>query len=111
MWFTNYICNGCGAVFREDEIKDVYTMEGEGCMRGPLFDHDECPFCGCEDIVKAVECPACGEYYNGEEDYCENCQKAIHEQNDEFINSVQNYFDIDYEEALKLIIFDLERRA
>ena len=44
MWYTNYICSDCGNVFREDEIKEVYTMEGEGCMRGPMHDHDECPY-------------------------------------------------------------------
>ena len=46
MWYTNWICSDCGNVFREDEIKVVYTMEGEGCMRGPMHDHDECPYCG-----------------------------------------------------------------
>ena len=111
MGFTKYICGDCGEVFDEDEIKEVYYDEGEGVMRGPLFDHFECPECGNEVYDEAVHCPVCEEYYNGEEDYCENCQKAIHEQNDEFIKTVQDYFNLDYGEAIELMLFDLEGRT
>ena len=115
MWYTNYICSDCGNVFREDEIKEVYTMEGEGCMRGPMHDHDECPYCGSEAIAEARECIArCG-YFSEEDtgslDYCPSCQNAIHEQNEEHIENVKKYFNLDYEDAIELILFDLERRV
>ena len=110
MSFTKLYCDNCKTAFDEDELEPIYTMEGEGVMRGPLFDHFECPECGSEVYDEAVQCPVCEEYYNGEEDYCENCQKAIHEQNDDFIKSVQDYFNLDYGEAIELMLFDLVGR-
>ena len=115
MGFTKYICENCGEVFDEDEIKAVYYDEGEGVMRGPLYDHDECPHCGSEDISEARECIACCGYFSGYDpsslDYCESCQNAINEQNSEHIQNVMDYFKIDYEDAIELILFDLERRV
>ena len=115
MGFTKYICENCGEVFDEDEIKEVYTMEGEGVMRGPLYDHDECPHCGSEDISEARECIACCGYFSGYDpsslDYCPSYQNAIHEQNEENIESVKKYFNLDYEDAIEIILFDLERRV
>ena len=115
MGFTKYICENCGEVFDEDEVKAVYYDEGEGVMRGPLYDHDECPHCGSEDISEARECIACCGYFSGYDpsslDYCESCQNAIHEQNEEHIENVKKYFNLDYEDAIELILFDLERRV
>ena len=103
-------CENCHTAVSEDDVIRKSECLGE-CHGVPAWNYyNTCPHCGSDEIYEAQTCPACGEYYNGEEDYCENCQKAIHEQNDEFINSVQNYFDIDYEEALSLIVCELERR-
>ena len=115
MGFTKYICEHCGEVFDEDEVREVYYDEGEGVMRGPLYDHDECPHCGSEDISEARECIACCGYFSGYDpislDYCESCQNAINEQNSEHIQNVMEYFKMDYEDAIELILFDLERRV
>ena len=75
----------------------------------------KCPYCGSEAIAEARECIACcgyfDEYDTNSLDYCPSCQSAIHEQNEEHIENVKKYFNIDYEDAIELILFDLERRV
>lgn len=57
-----YICEECGAVFSEDEIKIAYERHpyGEGYA---TEEHYCCPGCGEGGFEKAVECTRCGEYF------------------------------------------------
>ena len=59
------------------------------------------------ELIGGLEEDGCC-FLNGDD---ENCQKAIHEQNDEFIKTVQDYFNLDYGEAIELMLFDLEGRT
>lgn len=113
MGFTKYICYHCDTVFDEQDAGWDCEMIGEGSMRGPQW-YNTCPNCGSDEYGEARECIACGEYFAEEDasslDYCESCQNAIHELNDEHIEKVKEYFKLDYEDAIELIVFDLERR-
>lgn len=55
------ICNDCGAVFSEDEVKVVY--ENHPCGMGTASEEFHCcPKCGDYGIEEAVQCSLCGEY-------------------------------------------------
>lgn len=55
------ICNECGAVFSEDEVKVEYENHpyGEGYA---TEEFSVCPGCGDFGIEEAVQCNHCGEY-------------------------------------------------
>ena len=114
MGFTKYICHHCDTVFDEQDAGWDCEMIGEGSMRGPLWYHT-CPKCGSDEYGEARECIACCGYFSEEDtgslDYCQSCQNAIHEQNEEHIENVKKHFNLDYEDAIELILFDLERRG
>lgn len=59
------VCCNCGQIFYDSDLIPVFYMEGEGVMRGELFDHYVCPECG-EDVWCSVEevCRDC--YYYDE---------------------------------------------
>ena len=114
MGFTKYICYHCDTVFDEQDAGWDCEMIGEGSMRGPQW-YNTCPNCGSAELSEARECIACcgyfSEYDTNSLDYCLCCQSAIHEQNEEHIENVKKYFNLDYEDAIELILFDLERRV
>ena len=43
-----YVCNHCGEIFYDNELTPIFSWEGEGCMRGQLFEGYKCPECGSE---------------------------------------------------------------
>ena len=38
-----YVCNHCGEIFYDNELTPIFSWEGEGCMRGQLFEGYKCP--------------------------------------------------------------------
>lgn len=71
------ICEECGAVMKEDELVSQKSWLSD--YRGGTYEeYDTCP-CG-GDVKEAVECKACGEYFDKEEmhgGYCEGCLKEL----------------------------------
>ena len=55
------ICNDCGAIFSEDEVKVIRESRpyGEGTASEEFHC---CPHCGGFGIEEAVQCNLCGEY-------------------------------------------------
>ena len=64
-----YVCNHCGKIFYDNELTPIFSWEGEGCMRGQLFEDYKCPECGSEVNDVRDVCPGCF-YYYGEGDQC-----------------------------------------
>ena len=64
-----YVCNHCGEIFYDNELTPIFSWEGEGCMRGQLFEGYKCPECGREVNDVRDVCPGCF-YYYGEGDQC-----------------------------------------
>ena len=64
-----YVCNHCGEIFDDYELTPIFSWEGEGCMRGQLFEGYKCPECGSEVNDVRDVCPGCF-YYYGEGDQC-----------------------------------------
>ena len=65
-----YVCCNCGEMFDEDELIAVYSLEGEGCMQGELFEDYKCPECKKMEIIETVDiCPSC-KWYDKEDDEC-----------------------------------------
>ena len=64
-----YVCNHCGEIFYDNELTPIFSWEGEGCMRGQLFEGYKCPECGSEVNDVRDVCPGCF-YYYGEGDQC-----------------------------------------
>ena len=64
-----YVCNHCGEIFYDNELTPIFSWEGEGCMRGQLFEGYKCPECGSEVSDVRDVCPGCF-YYYGEGDQC-----------------------------------------
>jgi hypothetical protein len=71
------ICGNCGEVFDESKLKTVveYRPYGETYAEEK---YDVCPFCGENNISEAIQCPSCGEYYAGMEDFCEKCKPKVY---------------------------------
>lgn len=71
-----YICEDCGVIFEEAEIKRHLERNGEEL--DPPSCH--CPECGSEFYVELEECDVCGEqhpYYEVYDNVCEGCRAKI----------------------------------
>ena len=86
-----YFCEDCGATFDEDQADWSGSYEGEGVMRGWMWDEMICPKCGSHRIEEGYicwECEKCcyeDEIFEGEDGhfYCEECMKEIEEEEGE----------------------------
>ena len=58
-----YVCNHCGEIFYDNELTPIFSWEGEGCMRGQLFEGYKCPVCDSEVNNVRDVCPSCFYYY------------------------------------------------
>ena len=77
-----YVCNHCGEIFYDNELTPIFSWEGEGCMRGQLFEGYKCPECGSEVNDVRDVCPSCFYYYcegdqcmHGEPDIPDNMKR------------------------------------
>lgn len=69
------ICNCCGNLIEDYELKKTYQCHGYTSLGQPLEEEiDECCSCGGE-YVRASKCKICGEWFDNEDLYgiCEGC--------------------------------------
>lgn len=104
------ICSNCGRVFREDESDFCRELVGEYCGQPAYQDYRVCPECHSDEIGEAVRCPICDEYYDGYEDYCDNCLQYIATSLTGYIGSLQLALGTDYKTTKELIEYELGRR-
>lgn len=74
-----YCCTACGEIHTENEM-DAYVEydTGEGGYGNAMYAILICPECGSEDLVEAVKCPVCNEWYDPDDGgICKDCKKDI----------------------------------
>ena len=98
-----YKCLNCGHLFEEGEQIVSEGLMGE-CHGMKVYERYEmCPVCKSE-YKEASCCSMCGEYFIGEDDYCEDCKKSVVEK---FRKILKNNFTMQEIELLDEI-FDGE---
>lgn len=68
-----YICNNCGHTMETLPWARIY---GDNLLEGYMDERDEsCPCCKRGDMIEAVECKVCGEYFDNSSLYgvCKDC--------------------------------------
>ena len=101
------ICNTCGRSF--DRPATAYQMHYEvDTLRERAY--PICPYCESEEIEESDTCPICGNIKQTAEDYCNDCQAAIHEDVGSFLKEICTRFKIDIDTATEWAMYDIERR-
>ena len=104
------ICNKCGELFKLEDGEDRYELVGE-FWGAPAYDrYKVCPVCGSDEFDEAVRCSICDELYDGEDDYCEDCKSFLEASLTGYIGSLQLSLNLGYEEALKAVKYEIDRR-
>lgn len=69
------ICLDCKEVFSADDLAETYEFHGDYREK-----FTACPVCGGDDIVDAIKCPECGEWYSYEDNsHMDMCDKCVEE--------------------------------
>lgn len=71
---TMYACDNCKEVFAPEEAGNRWEQLGERYTDG--VNYALCPFCGSDEIVDAVRCDGCREYFHPDmldDFFCADC--------------------------------------
>lgn len=61
-----FICQSCKTTTQEENLKKQYETFGlspEELGYGKGVPYLVCPICGCDELMEAIRCDACGEYF------------------------------------------------
>ena len=103
-------CSECGEIFDQSYADVKREHVGEFWGQPAYMNIDICPMCGSEEIYAATRCPICDEYYIGEDDYCYDCKSFLEASVTGYIGNMQLSLNLDYEEALKAVKYEIDRR-
>lgn len=80
-----YLCDYCGSYF--DKPSKIHHRETVGEFTREYVD-EVCPFCGCDSLSHACDCPKCGKHMYAGARLCDDCQKSLLERLTEFADGL-----------------------
>lgn len=92
-----YICNDCGRVSEELEVRREIHTE---LFSEPYEEYDVCPCCGSEDVEECYYCHECGEPISRQcsivgddgKRYCEDCYYKKEDESFNIINYLRRKY-------------------
>lgn len=93
-----YICDNCGAICGEDELREGRVKLGEFWK-----DVAVCPECHSDDVHEAELCRICGTPIR-EGDYCKSCKWELRKIWERAVEAVMERNDLDYTVNEELLI-------
>ena len=103
-----YICNECGDVFTQPELRiDVekhYELSEMGNVPCEEFRSWACPHCGSGDFDVADECVICGDYCKKDAVLCTSCTEELEQKLEEVKVSMSFEYDSDFELAVATVL-------
>lgn len=80
-----YLCDYCGAYF--DKPSKIHHRETVGEFTREYVD-ELCPFCGCDSLSHACDCPKCGKPMCAGARLCDDCRKSLLDRLTEFADGL-----------------------
>lgn len=94
-----YKCDNCGAEFDIEQAQDAFDMDGKATV--------VCPICQIDNIFETKEC-ACGNACEEGKLICIYCEEELNEKFDEFINDIMCDYNLEFDEAITVVVNMIE---